>query len=183
MAALIFIGGYVLITRTMSVTRSDAASSASPTRTSSSLLLTVPVAGVARTQLVDSWGDAREAGLRAHAAIDIAAPAGTPVVAAITGKVEKLFVSKAGGVTAYVRSADGQWLTYYAHLQRYVDGLAEGQPIVRGDRLAYVGDTGNAGVGNTHLHFAIHKMKPGERWYQGTPVNPYPLLADGSSTR
>lgn len=150
---------------------------------SSSLALTIPVAGVPRTQLIDSWGDPREAGLRAHAAIDIAAPAGTPVVSAITGKVEKLFLSKAGGVTAYVRSNDGRWLTYYAHLQRYVDGLTEGQAIGRGDRLAYVGDTGNAGAGNTHLHFALHKMKPGERWHEGTPVNPYPLLADEASNR
>ena len=93
------------------------------------------------------------------------------------GRVEKLHVSERGGLTAYVRDATGRWLTYYAHLASYAPNLREGQPVSVGQRIGFVGDTGNAGAGNTHLHFALHRMAPGEAWYQGTPVNPFPLLA------
>ena len=106
------------------------------------------------------------------------APRGTPVVAAAPGRVEKLFDSKGGGgITAYVRSADGQWLYYYAHLDGYAPGLREGQAVQRGSPLGTVGSTGNANPAGPHLHFAIHRMRPGEKWYQGSAVNPYPLLA------
>ena len=137
----------------------------------------VPVAGIAREQLVDTWGQARDGGARVHNAIDIPARAGTLVVAALPGRVEKLFQSGAGGTTAYVRSFDGRISSYYAHLAGYAPGLAEGQRVRAGDPIGFVGDTGNAGAGNTHLHFAISRMRPDERWYQGDPVNPYPLLA------
>jgi peptidoglycan LD-endopeptidase LytH len=139
--------------------------------------LIVPVAGVARSQLIDSWHDARDGGARVHEALDIAAPSGTPVVAAMAGWVEKLFQSERGGTTVYVRSEDGKWVAYYAHLQRYADGLTEGLHVAQGDPIGFVGDTGDAGVGNFHLHFALQRMKSGERWYQGTAVNPYPMLA------
>ena len=138
--------------------------------------LIIPVQGVPAGQLIDTWQQSRDNGARVHQAIDIPAPMGTPVLAAMPGRVEKLFVSKLGGLTAYVRSTDGNWLTYYAHLSGYADGLREGQGVAAGQTIASVGDTGNAGPGNTHLHFAVHRMAPGERWYQGTPVNPYPLL-------
>ena len=146
-----------------------------PAGPTGSMLL--PVAGIAREQLVDTWGEARGGGTRVHNAIDIAAPGGTPVVAALPGLVEKLFRSEAGGITAYVRSHDGRISSYYAHLAGYAPGLAEGQRVKAGDPIGFVGDTGNAGAGNTHLHFAISRMRPGDRWYQGEPVNPYPLLA------
>jgi len=138
--------------------------------------LIVPVVGVKRAELVDSWGQDRGGGERRHNAIDIMAPGGTPVVAAAAGRVEKLFQSGAGGTTAYVRSPDGAWSYYYAHLAGYAPGLAEGQAVRSGDPIGYVGDTGNAGAGNTHLHFAISRMRDGDRWWQGEPVNPYPIL-------
>jgi len=138
--------------------------------------LIIPVQGVASNQLVDTWGQSRDGGARIHQAIDIPAVFGTPVVAGMSGRVEKLFVSKLGGLTTYIRSGDSHWLTYYAHLSGYVAGLHEGEEVAAGQVIAYVGDTGNAGPGNTHLHFALHRMAPGERWYQGTPINPYPLL-------
>ena len=138
--------------------------------------LVIPVEGVAVTQLTDSWHDAREAGTRVHEALDIAAPMGTPVVAAMAGRVEKIWNSERGGLTVYVRSADGATLAYYAHLSAYAPGLAEGQTVTAGQLLGAVGDSGNAGPGNTHLHFAVHQMAPGEPWHGGTPINPYPLL-------
>lgn len=140
--------------------------------------LAIPVAGLKADQLVDTYTQARAGGARVHDAIDIMAPRGTPVLAAAPGTVEKLFFSKGGGgVTVYVRSNDQRWIYYYAHLGEYAPGLREGQRIVRGTRLGTVGSTGNANPAGPHLHFAIHRMGQGERWHQGSPVNPYPLLA------
>jgi murein DD-endopeptidase MepM/ murein hydrolase activator NlpD len=137
--------------------------------------LIVPVAGVEPAQLADTFTDARSEG-RVHDAIDIMAPAGTPVVAAAPGTVEKLFLSEKGGITAYVRSPDGKWLYYYAHLQAYAPGLAAGRALKAGDPVGTVGATGNASPDAPHLHFAINAMAAGEGWWQGTPINPYPAL-------
>jgi murein DD-endopeptidase MepM/ murein hydrolase activator NlpD len=139
--------------------------------------LAVPVAGVKSEMLQDTFTQARSGG-RVHDAIDIMAPHGTPVVAAAPGTVEKLFFSKGGGgITAYVRSRDGGWLFYYAHLQDYAPGLHEGQGVRQGDPIGRVGSTGNANPAGPHLHFAIYRMAAGDKWYGGTPVNPFPLLA------
>nr|WP_294846373.1 M23 family metallopeptidase [uncultured Sphingomonas sp.] len=146
--------------------------------------LAVPVAGVRPDQLVDTFTQARAGGARVHDAIDITAPEGTPVVSAADGMVEKLYFSHGGGgISAYVRSADGMWEYYYAHLQAYDARLREGMKLKRGDAIGLVGHTGNASPDGPHLHFAINRMAPGERWSQGTPVNPYPLLAGNAPTR
>jgi murein DD-endopeptidase MepM/ murein hydrolase activator NlpD len=140
--------------------------------------LAIPVPGVRPGQLVDTYTQARAGGARTHDAIDIVAAEGTPVVAAADGTVEKLFFSAGGGGnTLYVRSPDQRWTYYYAHLQGYAPGLAEGQRIRRGQPIGRVGHTGNAVAAGPHLHFAINRMQPGERWWQGSPINPYPLLA------
>jgi murein DD-endopeptidase MepM/ murein hydrolase activator NlpD len=140
--------------------------------------LAIPVSGIKPTQLADTYKQARGGGARVHDAIDIMAPHGTPVIAAAPGKLEKLFFSKGGGgLTAYVRSDDGRWIYYYAHLQDYAPGLKEGQSIERGDPIGRVGVTGNSNPDGPHLHFAIHRMSPGESWHEGTAINPYPLLA------
>lgn len=140
--------------------------------------MAVPVAGVRRDALHDSFTEARSAG-RVHDAIDIAAPAGTPVVAAAAGRVEKLFVSDLGGITVYIRTPDRRWIYYYAHLSGYAAGLREGAAIARGAPIGTVGSTGNADPAAPHLHFAIHRVRPDEPWYQGAAVNPYPLLKRG----
>ena len=140
--------------------------------------LAVPVQGIKPEQLTDTYTQARAGGARTHDAIDIMAPEGTPVVAAADGTVEKLFFSKGGGgITAYVRSPDTRWTYYYAHLQGYAPGLAEGQKVRRGQLVGRVGHTGNANPAGPHLHFAINRMEPGQSWWQGSPINPYPLLA------
>lgn len=139
--------------------------------------LAVPVEGVKQMDLVDTFTAAR-AGGRPHDALDIMAPEGTPVVAAAPGTVEKLFFSNGGGGnTIYVRSDNGKWMYYYAHLQGYAPGLAEGQHIRQGQVIARVGHTGNASPQGPHLHFAINRMSPGQHWWEGNPINPYPLLA------
>ncbi len=140
--------------------------------------LAIPVAGVKANQLTDTFTQARAGGARTHDAIDIMAAEGTPVIAAANGRVEKLFFSQGGGgITVYVRSPDQRWNYYYAHLSAYAPGLAEGQQVRRGQVIARVGHTGDASASGPHLHFAINRMQPGERWWQGTPINPYPLLA------
>ncbi|MEQ7872542.1 M23 family metallopeptidase [Sphingomonas sp. ASV193] len=140
--------------------------------------LAVPVEGVKPGQLVDTFTQSRANGARLHNAIDIMAPEGTPVRAAAPGRIEKLFESVGkGGTTVYQRSDDGQWVYYYAHLNSYAPGLAEGQHLNQGDLVGFVGHSGDAVAAGPHLHFAINQMAPGEKWYQGTPINPYPLLA------
>ena len=139
--------------------------------------LAIPVEGIQQDGLVDTFTAAR-AGGRVHDAIDIMAAEGTPVIAAADGTIEKLFFSNGGGGnTIYQRSADGKWMYYYAHLQAYSPGLKEGQKVKQGQVIAVVGHTGNASPDGPHLHFAINKMEPGQRWWQGNPINPYPLLA------
>jgi peptidoglycan LD-endopeptidase LytH len=143
--------------------------------------LIVPVEGVDAAQLRSSWDEVRSGG-RGHQGLDVMAPSGTPVIAASDGTVEKLYFSRGGGgITLYQRS--GQWMLYYAHLRGYAAGIAEGRQVYAGETIAYVGDTGNAGAGNYHLHFGVARMAPGEGWWQGTPVDPYPLLAGGASAR
>lgn len=137
--------------------------------------LIIPVAGVRPDQLLDTYDDARSEG-RVHDAIDIMAPAGTPVLAATNGKILKLFQSERGGTTIYQLSQDEKMIFYYAHLAGYADGLAEGSFVRQGDTIAYVGDTGNAGAGNYHLHFSIALVSDPKRYWEGSNINPYPLL-------
>ncbi|HDS1551575.1 MULTISPECIES: M23 family metallopeptidase [Stenotrophomonas] len=137
--------------------------------------LLLPVQGILPSQLRDTFTDARSEG-RVHDAIDIMADAGTPVLAAADGTVEKLFDSERGGLTIYQFEPSGRWCYYYAHLQRYADGLAEKQVIRRGDVIGYVGSTGNASAEAPHLHFEVHVLGPEKQWWKGQSINPYPLL-------
>jgi murein DD-endopeptidase MepM/ murein hydrolase activator NlpD len=137
--------------------------------------LEVPVAGIAPASLADNYRESR--GARKHEAIDILAPAGTPVVAVDDGKVVKLFTSKPGGLTVYQYDAEGRLAYYYAHLQRYADGLREGAAVRRGQVIGYVGSTGNADPGTPHLHFAVFRLGTPPKWWEGEAVNPYPALS------
>ena len=137
--------------------------------------LLVPVQGIAASQLTDTFTDARSAN-RLHDAIDIMAPAGTPVLAVADGHVEKLFDSKLGGLTIYHFNNDDTLAYYYGHLQRYADGISEKQAIKRGQLLGYVGSTGNASPDGPHLHFAVFALGPEKQWWKGDAINPYPLL-------
>jgi murein DD-endopeptidase MepM/ murein hydrolase activator NlpD len=138
--------------------------------------LALPVVGIKPDQLTDTFDAARSAGRR-HDAIDIMAAEGTPVIAASDGTVEKLFNSVRGGTTIYERSPDQKWMYYYAHLSAYAPGLHEGQQVKRGQVIGRVGHTGDASAAGPHLHFAVNTMAPGERWWNGRAINPYPLLA------
>ena len=160
-------------------TAASPAPAAGPAKAASGAALVIPVRGKGPADLTDTFTAARAGGARVHDAIDIMAPEGTPVIAAAPGKVEKLFLSNDGGNTVYVRSPDGRTIYYYAHLDRYADGLQQGRPLRRGDVIGYVGDTGNAVPGNYHLHFAIWIAKDTTEFWDGVEVNPYPLLQGG----
>ncbi len=149
---------------------------ATPTSTpSGSTSLLIPVQGIAVSQLQDTFADARGEG-RVHDAIDIMAPAGTPVLAVADGHVEKLFESKQGGLTVYQFDPSGAYAYYYAHLQGYAPGLVEKKALKRGETIGYVGSTGNANPAAPHLHFAVFVLGPEKRWWKGEAINPYPLL-------
>jgi murein DD-endopeptidase MepM/ murein hydrolase activator NlpD len=138
--------------------------------------LMVPVDGMALASIKDNFDQPRGAE-RHHEALDIMAPKGTKVVAAADGKVVKLFTSKPGGLTVYQFDPTEKYAYYYAHLDHYAEGLKEGADIKRGDLIGYVGVTGNADPNAPHLHFAVFELTPEKQWWKGTPVNPYPLLA------
>lgn len=139
--------------------------------------LVIPVVGVKPEQLTDTFSQARASGARHHDAIDIMAPRGATVVAAAPGRVEKLFLSRDGGNTVYVRSPDGRTIYYYAHLDGYAPTLVEGMSVQRGTPLGTVGSTGNANPAAPHLHFAIWQTTPDKKWWEdATALNPYPVL-------
>ena len=146
------------------------------TRTNGGALL-IPVQGVRPVDLQDTFNDRRGGGTRGHEALDIMAPRGTPVLAATDGRIEKLFDSAQGGLTIYQFDDARQRAYYYAHLDRYADGLAEQQEVSAGDVLGYVGSTGNASEDAPHLHFAIFELGPEKKWWEGTAIDPFPLLA------
>jgi murein DD-endopeptidase MepM/ murein hydrolase activator NlpD len=151
------------------------AGGAAPAPTSAAGTLLLPVQGIGADQLQDTFTDARSEG-RVHDAIDILAPNGTPVLAVADGTVEKLFDSVRGGLTVYQFEPSGRYCYYYAHLDRYADGLAEQKTIKRGEVIGYVGSTGNASPEAPHLHFEIHVLGPEKQWWKGESINPYPVL-------
>lgn len=137
--------------------------------------LTIPVAGVGGDKLVRSYHDARSGG-REHEALDILAPRNTPVVAVEDGTIAKLFFSKAGGNTVYQFDPGREYSYYYAHLERYADGLKEGDTVHRGQVIGYVGTSGNAPKETPHLHFAVFRLTPEKHWWEGTPIDPFDIL-------
>jgi peptidoglycan LD-endopeptidase LytH len=138
--------------------------------------LAVPVSGVERRVLTPTFGDPRGGGKRVHEALDIMASRGTPVVAADSGTIVKLFQSKPGGTTIYQFDPSGSYCYYYAHLDRYAEGLAQGNAVERGQTIGYVGSTGNASPDAPHLHFAIFRLGPEKHWWEGVAIDPYVVL-------
>lgn len=137
-------------------------------------LTDLPVQGITSRDLRDSFDEGREG--HKHEAIDIMQPRGTPVHAVADGTIAKLFLSKAGGITIYQFDDAREYCYYYAHLDRYAAGMAEGKRVKRGEVIAYVGSTGDAIASAPHLHFTIFQLGPEKQWWKGTAINPYPFL-------
>ena len=142
--------------------------------TSSILDMTPPISGLALADLRDSFEEVHSG--HRHEAIDILEPRGTPVHAVVSGTIRKLFLSKPGGNTIYQFDEMGVYCYYYAHLDRYSEGLREGVHVERGDVIGFVGSTGNADARTPHLHFAIFELEPQRQWWKGKAINPYPGL-------
>ena len=134
--------------------------------------LALPLPAVSAAQLTDTYTQAR-AGGAAHEALDIRAPRGTPVVAVDDGRVVKLFLSKPGGITLYQFDPHDEYVYYYAHLDRYADGVTEGDSVRKGQIIGYVGSSGNALPDAPHLHFAVLRLGPERQWWRGTAINPF----------
>jgi peptidoglycan LD-endopeptidase LytH len=143
--------------------------------TSPALEMSPPIRGLSLADLRDSFAEVHNG--HPHEAIDIAAPKGTPVLAVVSGTVRKLFLSKPGGNTIYQFDEMGVYCYYYAHLDRYVEGLRDGARVERGDVIGFVGSTGNADPRAPHLHFAIFELGQEKVWWKGKAINPYPGLA------
>jgi peptidoglycan LD-endopeptidase LytH len=137
--------------------------------------LTPPIRGLVASNIRDTFRESRADG-KLHEATDILAPRGTPIVAVEDGVIQKLFLSKPGGLTVYEFDRQGIFCYYYAHLDHYAEGLKEGIPVKHGDVIGYVGTTGNARPQTPHLHFAIFRLGAERHWWQGTAIDPYPLL-------
>lgn len=137
--------------------------------------LSVPVLGIARAALQPSYDDARGAD-RKHQGIDILAPRNTPVVAVEDGVIARLFASVPGGLTVYQFDPTQTYTYYYAHLERYADGVSEGMRVTRGQVLGYVGTSGNAPKDTPHLHFEISILSPTKVWWKASPIDPYLVL-------
>jgi len=133
--------------------------------------MTSPIGGLSLANLRDMFAEVHSG--HPHEAIDILEPRGTPVRAVVSGTVRKLFLSKPGGNTIYQFDELGVYCYYYAHLDRYVEGLREGMRVERGAVIGFVGSTGNADPRTPHLHFAIFELGPERRWWKGKAVNPY----------
>lgn len=136
--------------------------------------LMVPVAGVSPERVSDSYDAPR--GARTHQALDILAPRGTPVLSVDAGRILKMHTSSTGGITIYAADEAERFIYYYAHLERYRAGLAEGMKIAKGDILGFVGTTGNAPKDTPHLHFQAMRMGADRKWSGGAPVDPRPFF-------
>jgi murein DD-endopeptidase MepM/ murein hydrolase activator NlpD len=113
------------------------------------------------------FGAQRDAGQRLHEGIDIFAPRGTPVVAATDGWVGNALTNGLGGNVIWVWNPLAGTRTYYAHLGRHE--AHPGQRVMAGEVVGYVGNTGNARGGPTHLHFGIYVVGEGS-------VDPLPFV-------
>jgi len=175
MAVLIAaIGFATLITgRTAAVAVQPAVANVAMIPTGSDAIV-IPVAGVEKTKLRDDF-DAIHSG-HAHHAIDILAPRGTPVLAADGGRILRIGPNPLGGNTVYTTDPLGREVYYYAHLDAYQPGLAVGATIARGDTLGIGGTTGNAPKDTPHLHFQVMRMPSDGKYWDGEPINPYPLF-------
>lgn len=133
--------------------------------------LLMPVQRVRVGQIADTFLAPRPGG-RLHEGQDIFAPRGTRVYSATEGLVIRMGYGQLGGLYVMVLGPGGRRY-YYAHLDRYAEGLQEGDLVTTQTLLGFVGNTGNARTTPPHLHFGVY----GSWWGSDERViNPLPLL-------
>lgn len=130
----------------------------------------------------NSWGDPRSfGGKRKHEGIDLFAPKGTPIISIANGKIVRKGWNQLGGWTITIQDDKyPQFFYYYAHLDKYADGLEEGMKVTKAQVLGFVGDSGYGPMGTTgkfppHLHLGIY-VREGYTALQRKAVNPYLFL-------
>jgi len=123
--------------------------------------------GVGISDISPNFGDPRPDG-RTHEGEDIMATGGTPVVSPTAAVVLSTgFGSSEGN---YVNTANPGGETFvYMHFDHVGEGIVAGKVLAPGDLIGYVGNTGDAAGGPTHLHFEIHNPS-------GQPTDPFPRL-------
>jgi murein DD-endopeptidase MepM/ murein hydrolase activator NlpD len=136
--------------------------------------LDFPVEGLGPEKLTDTFSQPRVG--HVHEAADIMAARNTPVRAVEAGTIARLLKNPSGGNTIYQVDPAQRYIYYYAHLERYAEGLREGLAVGRGQVIGYVGTSGNAPENAPHLHFAIFRVVDPKQWWGGDPVNPYLVL-------
>ena len=137
--------------------------------------LRMPIDGVKPETVKGGFDQVRDG--HSHEAVDIMAPRNTPVHAVLDGRIAKLFFSRGGGGnTIYEFDPTERYAFYYAHLERYAEGLSEGQRVGEGQVIGYVGTSGNAPANAPHLHFAVFELGANRKWWQGTAIDPYPFF-------
>jgi murein DD-endopeptidase MepM/ murein hydrolase activator NlpD len=109
-----------------------------------------------------------------HHGLDIVAPRGTPILAVADGTLFSVGWNDLGGWRLWLRDGAGNEF-YYAHLSAYAPLAADGRTVKAGDVIGFVGNTGDAQGGITHLHFEIHPVDLLYLGYDGA-VAPYPFL-------
>jgi len=158
--------------------RTDAAAPLRAAATAGSLpasRLRLPIDGMSVEVMKGGFAEHRPG--HEHEAVDILAPRNTPIHAVTDGTIAKLFFSKGGGGnTIYQFDPDGRLCYYYAHLERYADGLTDGAKVSKGDVIGYVGTSGNAPPNTPHLHFAVYELDATHRWWKGRAIDPYAVF-------
>jgi murein DD-endopeptidase MepM/ murein hydrolase activator NlpD len=133
--------------------------------------LLFPITGFNPERVKNSYNETR--GNQLHEAVDILAPRNTPIMAVEDGTIAKLFLSKPGGITIYEFDPSKRFIYYYAHLEKYADGLKDGETVKRGQVIGFVGTSGDAPPDTPHLHFSISMPGAEKKWWQTAPLNPY----------
>jgi peptidoglycan LD-endopeptidase LytH len=135
-----------------------------------------PLQNQPRTAMKNTFRDPRGGG-RLHEGVDILAPRNTPVLAIEDGKIARLWYSQFGGITIYQLDPTNSYVYYYAHLEKYAPNIKEGMAVKRGQVIGFVGTSGNAPPNTPHLHFAIYRASQQGRWWNGKPIDPYPIFS------
>lgn len=131
--------------------------------------IVMPVHGVHVGVVADTWGSPRDGGERSHEGQDIFAARGTPIFSGTEGYVRRIRETDVGGNNVLITGA-GNRRYYYAHLDRFADGLHVGQWVTTDTVIGFVGNTGNAITTPPHLHFGMYERREA--------INPLPLLVD-----
>jgi murein DD-endopeptidase MepM/ murein hydrolase activator NlpD len=145
------------------------------------LSMMVPVAGANPDRVPNTYAAGR--GNRVHEAVDIMAPRGTAVLAAVDGEILRVTSNALGGKTIYATDRGRRFVYYYAHLDRYASLARVGTRVRTGDIIGYVGTSGNAPENAPHLHFQVMRMIDSRQWWEGPPINPHGMFASRGTPR